>query len=306
MGWAPGGRSRSWRAGPRAQAILEAYAEGVNAYLTDHQGTALSLEYGVLKLLTPAYKLEPWTPLNSLTWAKAMAWDLRGNMDEEIERAILLKTLTPEQVDELFPPTRRPSADRPRDGPARRRPTGAIAASLPDVDCAVHPRSVSPAWMRCWARRGGDRLQLLGYFRQADRHRQAPAGQRPAPGPPDALHLVPDRAALPPGDAACPFEVTGFSFAGAPGVVIGHNDRIAWGFTNTGPDVKDLYIEKINPENPNQYEVNGQWVDMTVRSETMERGGREIRDLTVRSTRHGPILSDAYADLVKIPHHTRG
>ena len=62
----------------------------------------------------------------------------------------------------------------------------------------------------------------------------------------------------------CPYNVTGFSFAGAPGVIIGHNDRIAWGVTNVGPDVQDLYIEKINPENPNQYEVNGKWVDMQV------------------------------------------
>ena len=57
----------------------------------------------------------------------------------------------------------------------------------------------------------------------------------------------------------CPYNVTGFSFAGDPGVVIGHNDRIAWGLTNVGPDVQDLYIERINPDNPNQYEVNGDW-----------------------------------------------
>ena len=75
--------------------------------------------------------------------------------------------------------------------------------------------------------------------------------------------------------AACPYEVAGFSFAGVPGVVIGHNQDIAWGFTNTGPDVMDLYIEKINPDNPNQYEFNGQWVDMTVRTETITVGGGE-------------------------------
>jgi penicillin amidase len=75
----------------------------VNAYLKDHDTTALSLEYAILGLLSPDYKIEPWTPVNSLTWGKAMAWDLRGNMGEEIERAVLLKTLTPEQVMELFP-----------------------------------------------------------------------------------------------------------------------------------------------------------------------------------------------------------
>jgi penicillin amidase len=84
--------------------ILQSYSDGVNAYLKDHDTTALSLEYAVLGLLSPDYRIEPWEPVNSLTWGKAMAWDLRGNMDNEVERAILLKTLTPEQVDALFPP----------------------------------------------------------------------------------------------------------------------------------------------------------------------------------------------------------
>ncbi len=88
---------------PESLAILNAYAEGVNAYLADHQDTAISLEYGILKILNAGYKPEPWTPVNTLTWAKAMAWDLGGNMDDEIQRAILLKTLTPEQVAQLFP-----------------------------------------------------------------------------------------------------------------------------------------------------------------------------------------------------------
>ncbi|MGH2523403.1 MAG: penicillin acylase family protein, partial [Anaerolineales bacterium] len=92
----------------------------------------------------------------------------------------------------------------------------------------------------------------------------------------------------------CPFDVTGFSFAGAPGVIIGHNHRIAWGMTNVGPDVQDLYIEKINPANPNQYEVNGQWVDMSLVNETIKvKGGVEV-PLTIRYTRHGPVISEVY------------
>ena len=84
--------------------ILNSYAAGVNAYLGEHSGTELSLEYGVLALLSPDYVPEEWTPVHSLTWAKAMAWDLRGNMGNEIARAILLKDLTPEQVEALYPP----------------------------------------------------------------------------------------------------------------------------------------------------------------------------------------------------------
>jgi penicillin amidase len=90
----------------------------------------------------------------------------------------------------------------------------------------------------------------------------------------------------------CPYDVTGYSFAGVPGVIVGHTDRIAWGFTNVGPDVLDLYIEKINPDNPNQYDVNGQWVDMRIIRETIKVAGSSPIDLTVRYTRHGPVIWD--------------
>ena len=95
----------------------------------------------------------------------------------------------------------------------------------------------------------------------------------------------------------CPIEVAGFSFAGVPGVVIGHNDQIAWGFTNVGPDVMDLYIEKVNPDNPNQYEVNGQWVDFEIRKETIDVVGGDPVEIDIRSTRHGPVISEVYGPL---------
>ena len=110
LGWKQVAEQEYAQLDPQAKAILDSYTEGVNAYLKDHDKTTLSLEYAVLGLLSPAYKVEPWTPVNSLTWGKAMAWDLRGNMGEEIERAVLLKTLTPEQVKQLFP-------DYPQDHP---------------------------------------------------------------------------------------------------------------------------------------------------------------------------------------------
>jgi penicillin G amidase len=86
--------------------------------------------------------------------------------------------------------------------------------------------------------------------------------------------------------------VAGFSFAGVPGVIIGHNDHIAWGVTNVGPDVQDLYIERVNPSNPNQYEYQGQWEDMEVITERILVNGGEPVDLPVRITRHGPILNE--------------
>ncbi|HEX9029272.1 MAG TPA: penicillin acylase family protein, partial [Anaerolineales bacterium] len=97
--------------------------------------------------------------------------------------------------------------------------------------------------------------------------------------------------------ADCPYEVTGFSFAGAPGIIIGHNDRIAWGFTNVGPVVQDLFIEKINPNNPDQYESGGAWTNMQLVKETIKVAGSQPVDITVRYTRHGPLVSDTYKPL---------
>ena len=84
-------------------AILESYAAGVNAYIVNKDSVDISLEYLVLKAMNPSYSPQPWTPVNTLTWAKAMAWDLRGNIGQEIERSVLLGTLTSEQVAELYP-----------------------------------------------------------------------------------------------------------------------------------------------------------------------------------------------------------
>jgi penicillin amidase len=87
------------------------------------------------------------------------------------------------------------------------------------------------------------------------------------------------------------------SFVGTPGIVIGHNDRIAWGLSNAGADVMDLYVINVNPQEPNQYEMNGQWVDMQVIEEDVVVAGGETVRLPVRLTRFGPIISDVYGDL---------
>jgi penicillin amidase len=284
---------------PASQDILVSYAGGVNAYLAEHSGTGLSLEYGILKLLNPSYQPEPWTPVHSLTWGKAMAWDLRGNADEEIERAILLKTFTTEQVDELFP-------SYPKDHPLIVPVIGESAAAwsrvdvplVPDADLssvmdnfslldAVLGPSGAGIGSNSWVV-GGERTTTGTPLLANDPHLSI---QMPSIWFQVGLHCRPARS------DTCPYEVAGFSFAGVPGVIIGHNDRISWGFTNVGPDVMDLYIEKVNPENPNQYEVNGKWVDMDVRSETILVGGGEPVDLTVRSTRHGPVISETYGKL---------
>ncbi|MCI0475207.1 MAG: penicillin acylase family protein, partial [Anaerolineales bacterium] len=89
----------------------------------------------------------------------------------------------------------------------------------------------------------------------------------------------------------CPYNVIGFSFPAAPGVIIGHNDRIAWGVTTPYADVADLYIEKINPQNPNQYEYQGKWIDLQVIEEPIKVKGVVSETLKIQITRHGPIVT---------------
>jgi penicillin amidase len=282
---------------PTSIAILESYAEGVNAYLKDHRGADLSLEYLVLKAINADYEPEPWQPLHSVTWGKVMAWDLGGNMSGEIAKTLLLGALTPEQVEDLIPPypddkpvivpgfqieaevtTDETSAEYQVEDISRLAQTAKSKFEL--LDQVVGARGIGIG-SNSWAV-SGDRTITGKPLLANDPHLSA---QMPAIWYEVGLHCTQF------GDT-CPYRVRGFTFAGVPGVIIGHNENIAWGFTNVGPDVQDLYIEKINPDDPNQYEVNGEWVDMELIEETIHLPGGGEQPLTVRYTRHGPVISD--------------
>jgi len=306
LGWARIAEQEFAAMDAAEQAVLQAYADGINAYLAERQGSALSLEYGILKLLTPEYQPEPWQPEQSLAWAKVMAWDLgESQMSAEIELARLQEFLSPEQVDEIIPPY-------PDDHPvilpgfqsSAHSPAGqANPDLLPELaplfgDLAGRIENVTGLL----AARAGSLRDGIGS------NNWVIAGTRTASGMPllaNDMHLGVQMPAIwyevglycTPKSADCPYQVTGYSFAGVPGVVVGHNDRVAWGFTNVGPDVADLYIERINPENPDQYEVNGQWVDMDIRRETIQVAGGDPVELVVRNTRHGPLISGLYGAL---------
>jgi penicillin amidase len=286
-------------------ALLQAYADGVNAYLSDHKGAAISLEYAVLKLLTPDYSPEPWQPLNTLTWGKAIAWNLGSSrMDYEVEHAILSKTLSAEQMADLFPPyppdhpyivNHLPLGATPdrSNGTSQAYQTGpelvpafrSLEVSMTNIE-KVLGHSGNGIGSNNWVI-GGSRTTTGMPFLANDPHLLE---QMPSIWYEIGLHCRTE-------GADCPYNVVGYSFAGVPGVILGHNDHIAWGFTNVGPDVLDLYIEKINPDNPNQYEVNGQWVDMTLVHETLQVAGSDPVELTVRYTRHGPVIWDPWTTL---------
>jgi len=94
--------------------------------------------------------------------------------------------------------------------------------------------------------------------------------------------------------AECPYDMAGYSFSGLPGIIIGHNQTVGWGFTNLGPDVTDLYLEKVEGDT---YLVGTERKKMTTRQETIKVAGGDDVVITVRETEHGPLLSDASEEL---------
>jgi penicillin amidase len=295
-----------------AREYLEAYAEGVNAWIEQTGGAApsgeKSLEYTLLRLLNPGYTVEPWHPVDTLAWLKAMAWDLRGNMTDEINRAVLLGSgLSREQIADLYPeypfdrnqpivtalpePPKHPAPageDPSGDEPAA--DTDAVATAAPALARLAEVAEALPALLGT----GGAGIGSNSW---------AVAGEHTTTGKP-LLANDPHLGSSMPGiwyqiglHCTCGFAVTGFSFSGVPGVIIGHNDRIAWGFTNLGPDVTDLYLEKIDGD---RYFDGTEWVPLTVREEVITVAGGEPVTITVRETKHGPLLSDRSADLLAI------
>ena len=304
LGWQQVAEQEYEMLSPESKALLNSYAEGVNAYILERGPVELSLEYLILTgVLNPDYKIEPWTPINTLTWGKAMAWDLGGNMTEEIQRAILLKTLTPEQLSELYPPY---PADYPVIVPTIGENTSNVESQRLKVASDFQPSTLDLQSIT-------DKLALMNKTlgptgSGIGSNSWVVSGDLTASGKPllaNDMHLSIQMPSIwyqnslhcQPKNDVCPFDITGFSFPGAPGVVAGHNDRIAWGLTNLGPDIQDLFIEKVNPDNPNQYEVEGKWVDFVTRKEIINVGGGDPVEITVRISRHGPIISDTYGSL---------
>ena len=306
MGWDRIARIELQNLDSRTLSVLEAYADGVNAYLEGRENIELSFEYLFLKILNNNYVPEAWEPVHTLTWAKAMAWDLRANMGTEIQRAVLLNTLSPDQIADLYPeyPQDRPvivpdfndqsTGSSPKDGPALGSyldwsgPLSVASARFDALDELLGTGLGIGIGSNSWVVSGQlseSGLPLLAN----DPHLGVGL---PSIWYQNSLHCLPNTP-------DCSLEVSGVSFVGAPGVVIGHNANIAWGFTNTGPDVMDLYIIKVNPENENQYEMNGEWVDMEITTENIEVAGKDNVLLPVRMTQFGPIISDSYGPLLE-------
>ncbi|MFU8946403.1 penicillin acylase family protein [Mycetocola zhadangensis] len=286
---------------PTTLSWYQAYADGVNAYLAERSGAELSLEYAVLGLQNPGYEPEKWTPADSVAWLKAMAWDLRSNLADEIERTILATAVSPEQLADLYPPY--PYGENPtvlsnEATPFGEPPVEIEAPLQASVDSLIALKDVMSSMPTLLGRAGSDigsnSWVVSGNLTESGKPLLA---NDPHLGPslPSVWYQMGLRCSTV--SAECPFDVAGFSFSGMPGIIIGHNARIAWGFTNLGPDTADLYLEKVADAN---YELDGTLRPLTVREEVVKVAGGDDVPITIRSTERGPLVTNLTGDFSAI------
>ena len=260
-------------------AILQAYARGVNRYI-DERSAMLPIEFRVLQ-----YKPRPWTPADSLLVGAYMYKVLTNSWPMELRRAQVTQKIGPELARELF------VEDSPLD-----HPIVGIEPAKKEVTPTPKKAQRDSAAQQLW-------VSASNILRQLDAETEFAFGSNnwvvngthTYSGKPllaNDTHLELDVPCIwylahltAPG-----WNVKGFALPGVPLVIIGQNERIAWGFTNNGADVQDLYIETFNPENPREYKVNGKWMTAELRKEVIHVKGAADLTLDVTVTRHGPVV----------------
>lgn len=312
LGWRHTAEQEARQLSGSTKRYLEAYAAGVNAWMDTRSGGELSLEYAVLGLTGKRYQPDPWTVTDSLAWFKAMSWDLSGNRLQETEMATLGATVGAQRAAELWP-----TYDLENYPPIVGRGAITKGAFDPEASASSPAEVPDPPARDTTAAESDQATTALESIRRIERslprllgdlgsgglgsNSFVVSGDRTTTGAP-LLANDPHLSTSMPSifgqvglhciarDESCPFDVTGFAFSGVPGVIIGHNTDIAWGLTNAYVDTQDLYLERVRGQEV-QYGEN--FEPLTNRTEQVSVSGEPVpRVITVRSTRHGPLLSD--------------
>jgi penicillin amidase len=240
--------------------LLDAYSAGVNAFLAGDP--VLPPEFWIL-----GARPEPWTPADSVTWLKMMAWDLGGNWRSELLRLQLASRLPVSRIQEFLPPY---PGDAPVPLPDLKLLYGGLEREPLQISRENETEGLgSNSWVLAGTRTASGKPLLAN-----DPHLGLTA--------PSVWYLAHLNA---PG-----LDVIGGTLPGVPGILIGRTERIAWGFTNTGPDVQDLYLEKIDASGG--YLAPQGVRPFTVIDEVIKVKGGEDERLKVRISRHGPVISD--------------
>src|SRR5580698_9427248 len=253
---------------PDTKEILEAFTSGINAYIEEIQqpgGIGLPIEFQLA-----GFKPEPWKPEDCLN--RLAAYSVTGNCSSELRSAQLVALLGPEKAAallELDPPVKldpAPGTDFSGLSPA-------LLENLVGSDVPLHFPETPVQGSNNWTVSGS--LSATGKPLLAnDPHRVIAE-----PSLRYIVHLV-----------APGWNVIGAGEPGLPGVAVGHNEKIAWGFTIFGLDQQDLYIAELNPDDREQYKTEHGWERMEVKTETIAvRGGAPVT-VKLKFTRHGPVL----------------
>jgi penicillin amidase len=286
---------------------LQAYADGINAFVNSHKDS-LPLEFTVLGI-TP----DPWSPIDSLAYGRVVAYSLDGTWNTKYARAIVTAQTNIETARTLFPtyPAENPTLiQTPVSGFAsvlgapQERTTALASASAPDAGELQSFAQLSPTLLH-----GADVVRdLIGDTHDGlGSNNWVVDGTKSATGKPllaNDPHLGIRMPAIwyEIGLRGGGLDVIGFSFPGDPGVVIGHNNYIAWGVTNVDADNTDLYLEKLDPTgHPGMYQFDREWRPLETRQELIKIRGESPVTITVSSTLHGPIMTDVVGDLKKHP-----
>jgi penicillin amidase len=293
-----------------SRALLEAYARGINVFIEQHQN-ALPLEFSLLK-----YKPQPWQPTDSLVIAGYMYQTLSDTWERELDRAKVEARVGADRSKDLFSPdasmdhfvvgdpgvpndssqASRADADDEDDDDDEMPADTVLKAAGRGVRSVRTPETFADLTSALWPSIQGYLEETQSEIRQGlGSNNWVVSGAHTATGKPLLANDTHLELSIPPiwyeiHLTAPGFNGKGFTLPGAPLIVIGHNDRIAWGFTNNGADVQDLYIETFNPSAPDEYRVNRDWTKAQVFDEMIHVKGQSDEHLKLFVTRHGPVV----------------
>lgn len=281
-----------------SKALLQAFADGVNAYILTRPPAELATEYNLLRVAGVTLTVEPWTPIDSIIWGKMMAFNLAGNSDYEELLTQLYGALDKDLVDSWnipYPYGEMPTIIWEEELPVSAQATayqsapevGIVGLNV-DIDGEAIARQL--VWLNADIGIGSNNWVVSGALTESglplmanDMHLGI---QMPSIWYEIGLHCAPI-------SDDCPYDANGFALSPTPFIVAGHNANISWALTNVGPDTQDLYQIRVNPENELQYEWDGEWRDMTVKDEVFNFGdGSDPISYRVRMTHLGPIMND--------------
>lgn len=274
---------------PEVRAALESYARGVNAWIA-REGRWLAADF-TPEFYVLRHRPVAWTAADTVVAIKMMSVGLAENVGEEVNRLAFARLgMEAGEIRDLLPPLEEdsppPLPDLTRllqldSGPLDGTPETASAA----IDFAPMEAMTGTGASNNWVV-SGERSRTGRPLLANDPHLGLTA--------PAVWYLAHLRVEE---EFGAPRNLVGTTLPGTPFVFLGRSDFIAWGFTNTGTDVQDIFVERVNPDDRERYLTPDGWAAFDTRQETIRVHGGEDRPITVRRTRHGPVLPRDYANL---------